>query len=342
MELNYIEDNVDIYLYPKIDEVCVATTKSALTIGDLHANAIKLLYVLVRHQFFSMPEADYDFFVNLYIQETDHITSAVLDELYAVLERISVPHQAQGSTLRFIGDILADRGSNDYFVLKLLEKMGQNRIKIEVMLSNHDAEFIYNYENKLPFNRSAFIPGQSVSGENLELLIENGLVERDYIYDIINLHYKPNLKALAYANYPGGLMIFSHAAIRLNHIAYIAKKLGIDVDVLSTREQIMQVIDAITKAFKQYVDGNKLSELISEDPFVNSTHSNIRPEKFPFFYLIWNRARVDGLSDKQIAWVHGHDMTDKTQAKLGLYNLDNYLGKGATLNTGTYNVLFLR
>ena len=41
-----------------------------------------------------------------------------------------------------MGDILADRGNNDYLTLKLLEKLHSLEIPYEIMLSNHDLWFI--------------------------------------------------------------------------------------------------------------------------------------------------------------------------------------------------------
>lgn len=342
MSLNYIEDNVDIYLYPPKDKVHVATAHAELTIGDLHANAVKLLYALVRHQYIEVNESDYNHFVNLYTQESGHLDANAILTFDEIIHRIAILPRAQGALVRFLGDILADRGSNDYFVLKLLKKLNQNQIKIEIILSNHDAEFIYNHENNMPFSQSRFVSGQSISGEHLQMLIDKQIVTRQEISHIFNENYKPNLKLISYVLLHDSLVLFSHAAITLENIKYLAKKLNIDyVESLDNNANIIKLIDEINDVFQDYVVENEISRLIEEDALVNSFHSNIRAEQYPFFYLIWNRAPVKHFESLKITWVHGHDMTDSTQAKTGRYNLDNYLGKGMHLNTGIYNVLFL-
>lgn len=50
--------------------------------------------------------------------------------------------------ITLIGDELADRGNNDYFTLLVLKKLHNSSVNLDVILSNHSAEFIRDYERK--------------------------------------------------------------------------------------------------------------------------------------------------------------------------------------------------
>ena len=57
-----VKENVDIDLYPQLDPF---PFYGELTLGDLHGNALKLLYFLVRHRILEINQADYKLFVDV-------------------------------------------------------------------------------------------------------------------------------------------------------------------------------------------------------------------------------------------------------------------------------------
>ena len=89
-----------------------------VTFGDLHANAIKFIYNLIRNGICApVSDASYDEQLKLY-EYTQPLTKAGFD---AFNQWIDAHLQVIDTTImvRLIGDVLADRGRNDWFVLKI-------------------------------------------------------------------------------------------------------------------------------------------------------------------------------------------------------------------------------
>src|SRR3990167_9276316 len=119
--LQLITNDVDIHSYPKIEERLALQKGDELTIGDLHGNALKLTYFLIRHQILDVDEKNYRDLVKIYDKKPDDLTAKDLEKFNAILENSRV-NPGMG-TIRLIGDVLADRGSNDYFTLEILGKL---------------------------------------------------------------------------------------------------------------------------------------------------------------------------------------------------------------------------
>ena len=60
------DDNADLQCKPELDKVFLAEMGKTLTCGDMHANAKKFFYILVRHGFIDVSKEDYDLFVRIY------------------------------------------------------------------------------------------------------------------------------------------------------------------------------------------------------------------------------------------------------------------------------------
>lgn len=334
------QEIVDIYELPEVDRKFRARSDYQVTAGDLHANSAKLFFIGCKHGYFESNAEDYKQFVELYKKES--LTKEDIDAFKAIISRIKVNPDAKAALLRLIGDILADRGQNDYFTLKLLELLVDNGIPLEILISNHDAEFIRCLESGLPFNKIGLENSQGKSCAQMQALIEKGLITREEVIALYRKVVAPNLKALSYSfnDKQDKLTIYSHAPIGLKNIEYMAKKVGVpylgDSPVL-----IAKTIDAINQQFAQYVAQGRVTELLDVH---NVPHDAINgkipidPEKFPFAHLIWNR--MTSLLDRpsHIYFVHGHDMTEAVSKNI--FNLDNLLGKMKTLHSGIYNVLF--
>lgn len=86
--------------------------------------------------------------VKIYQTPLENIDKECLIQFNTILDRIVFE---KGRMIRLLGDELADRGANDYFTLKLLEKLQLNKVPVEILLSNHSVEFIESYEKKIAF-----------------------------------------------------------------------------------------------------------------------------------------------------------------------------------------------
>ncbi len=188
MPHEFIEEEVNIYQFPSIDEVHKREPGIQITIGDLHGNAMKLMFMLIKHGIATnIDEDDYNKLAAIY--QTTSLTEEQLVKFDKILSKITF---SGDSLVRLIGDELADRGSNDYFTLRILEKLKEHNVPVEILVSNHGIEFIKAYENKEKnkFSSHALGPEQALSMKNLQGLVDQKMVKREEILAIIDKSYK--------------------------------------------------------------------------------------------------------------------------------------------------------
>lgn len=160
---------VDIYKCPELDldfwvkQQPYQLPRTEMTLGDLHGNAIKLLYSLTRHGVITnMTPIHYASLVRIYRLSADQLTRR---DIACFNEIINGLKFNKSCLIRLLGDDLADRGSNDYFTLKIIEKLIDEKVPIEILLSNHSIDFIYAYENvKKREERHSWFEWPSFSG----------------------------------------------------------------------------------------------------------------------------------------------------------------------------------
>ncbi|MCZ6913710.1 MAG: hypothetical protein O7C59_03970 [Rickettsia endosymbiont of Ixodes persulcatus] len=335
MGLQLVTVTVDIYNFPVLDQIHRSDV-SQLTIGDLHGNAIKLLYFLLKQGVVNnITEKDYIELVGIYRKDIFSIEKKDLALFNKIIDKLKCK---KIGVLRLLGDEFAgDRGSNDYFTLKILEKLHEQSVQVEILLSNHGIEFIEGYEKKkflpseIPYRAPYF---QSVSMLNLEILIQKGFVSRKEVISIYNKAYKPSLRVISYSLTEGvnpGITLYSHAPIGLDTIKNFARKFKI-IFKSKTAPQLAATIEKINAKFQTFVISNTIHKL-----FKWNRNGD------PFECLTWNReyenlnrpAEITGFS---LCFVHGHDSNEHSENNI--FNLDNFLGKGEQENKGEYTILF--
>ena len=223
-----INERVNIDIRPtKAEE----TGTTDITLGDLHGNAIKLLYFLVRHGICDISNEQYARLVQIYKTPQDLLTRALLDEYNTLIAGMAVINH--DVLVRLIGDELGDRGSNDYFVIKILQKLSKDKAKLEILLSNHGVEFVEAYERfverKNKFETTLLDNRfHAPSLQALANLVERRLIDAQEIFEFVNSSYKPSLKAISYTLDPAkpGITIFSHAGVGLTSDNLISKILS--------------------------------------------------------------------------------------------------------------------
>ncbi|MBS0286274.1 MAG: hypothetical protein JSR17_03210 [Proteobacteria bacterium] len=333
------QSSVDIEHFPPIERDYKYDNGAQLTLGDLHGNALKLLYTLVRHGVLTQvsPE-DYANFVRLYNKNTDDLSAADLRWFNHFIIKAKVN---PNGTLRLIGDDLADRGANDYFTLKILQKLF-NRTNVEILISNHTLEFVHAYERANPYISPNLMFGQAASMERMNILIQKGLLRRQEIDALFAHQYLPNLKLLSYTldETNNRLAIFSHAPIGIESVQYIAQKLGVTYKD-NTMVELAQTIENINTVFtNEYVNKKRVHTLFADGDNLAGPE-NADPKVAPFTHLIWNRNhsvnRPENYKGYKLKFIHGHDYRETTLAHR-IYNLDNHLGKGTP--RGPYHVHF--
>jgi hypothetical protein len=160
---------VDIYGCPELDldlwvkQQPYQLPRTEMTLGDLHGNAIKLLYSLTRHGVITnMTPIHYASLVRIYRLSADQLTRRDIACFNEIIRGLKFN---KSCLIRLLGDDLADRGSNDYFTLRIIEKLIDEKVPIEILLSNHSIDFIYAYENvKKVEERHTWFEWPSLSG----------------------------------------------------------------------------------------------------------------------------------------------------------------------------------
>jgi len=346
---------------------------TSITIGDLHGNAIKLLYFLVCHGVCDISEESYARLVaiyhtthNLYKPRLDNRERAhykkIIDEFNQIINEINIIDR--NILVKLIGDELADRGGNDYFVLKILQKLHQGRVCVTILLSNHGVEFIEAYERyterKKLYGTVIRPKACAQSLYKLAILIDNDLVSFQEISEIVEKCYMPSLKLLDFSlnGKSLGISIFSHAPIGMTEIRLLSNKMCVAFDA-STSKKLADTINRINKHFFiHYVSKNKVNELyhhgevdfadapVNQDivPVTLKVSIPIPPnEENVVNCILWNRCyetldRPNLHNDYPMRFVHGHDSSGPKDEEY-IVNLNNQLGVSPRHHKGLYSVL---
>ena len=334
---------VDIYQYPtRIAEPSPLPIQLAL--GDLHANAIKFIYFLIREGVLTIGRNDFAELVEIYKTPTENLSAeklAAFNNIIARAKATSSPHH-----IIFIGDDLADRGMNDYFILKIYEKLSLSNINFEVLISNHTSQFLNQFfhglenENQTLYINKYASFGTSLS--NLQTLIVEKKIDSNEIFHILHSHYLPKLTlwVLDFSTSPEGKLffnIYSHAPVDIVKITNVGKYFGIEIPSNQLLD-LYTAMSSISMAFKNnmfkengynslFLGSLNTNDVIGE--LTNDRYEDLRHINELFPYLILN--------------IHGHVGTESFQHN-GAFNwfyvnLDSNLGKKINSNQGEYVVL---
>ena len=349
-----ITEDVNIYnepLPPPMPPIGPHTTH--LTLGDLHANVIKLLFSLTRHGVISSPPLVYDRLVQLYRLPTYQHTKISLQEFAYLIQLIKI--QRTDLLIRLIGDETADRGQCDYFILLLLKQLRDNGIQIEILFSNHGAEFILVLEYFI-LNMAFYCPNhleQYQSLRHLESFFNQGFIPAQTLIELITLTYQPCLTLLSYDydahSLPQSLTLYSHAPIDLSYIQHLAHTFRVSSNIQSA-QGLSETLNHINRCFKDAVRSHNIHTLYDKQG-VSASHRDY-DKIYPFLNpknvlisLVWNRVLTLNRDPIKIGFliqfVHGHttyDLTDHYDDTI-IHSLDSDLGKQLWLNRGKHKAL---
>ena len=308
-----VEETVDLRQHPDLSK---QERVSSVTLGDLHGNALKLLYFLIREGILTLANSkQYDYFAEVYCKSVEELTVNELTTVQSIVNMSSVNNKIK---ICLIGDELADRGSNDYFTILLLEKLHTAGVNLEICLSNHGVEFINAYESGDFINSEFFeiMPFQSGSLYALKKLAtlfpELNILEQ--IHSFVDNIYKSSLKLISYDADIESKRIFirTHAPCDLTVINEAADYLHTPYNEDSL-QNLINSIEAIQQRISECIAHSSLTKLIQNNPLR---------------LLLWNRdteiLRRETLYNFSIHYIHGH-----TEGITNDYvcNLDTSLGK---------------
>lgn len=354
------QENVNIYIKPEVR----SELYRQVTIGDLHSNAMKLMFFLVREGIVEISKENYDSLVGIYNKPS--LTKGDLEIFDKIIDGLNVNNKV---LVRLIGDELADRGQNDYFILKIIEKLSKDGIELEILLSNHGMEFICAYESGFERLDLSLQRQQARSMYEFynffqakDVKQSQNQMEKSLAEEIVANHYIPYIKAITYSlsEDGGAITIYSHAPIGMTAIQYLAEKLEVgykDNDL----KALVKTIDQINQKLQVHLQQKKIHEIYTDEliyrnadkeskawlleyaklhKYYNPTDNPLNPLNV-IYYIIWNR-EVNGVVRKSIFdeynlnFVHGHD--NQVKSTKNCSNLDGLLGKSLGRNEGKYIV----
>ena len=334
-----IKEVVKIDEYPT--KIAQPKEGAEVTIGDLDGNALKCLYFLVREGVLQISPQDYVRLTAIYKTPTDKITKETLAEFNSIIQKATVVKPTP--EIIFIGDTLCDRGMNDYYTLKLYEKLHSNNVNFTVLHSNHDAEFLKQYAAGLDKgNITNYKDAQAFFGNsllNLQTLIKNKLVTLEEVEDLLVNYYLPHLKLFITEQLSATQVnLYTHAPSDPYSIRDVADDLSVpynDKTVNSFRTTLIN----INEQFKKVIfDKKKLALVLAMDG-----PNNFVLDRYSHLAEVLKQAAVEIYKrDYSVMNIHGHVGSEipATDVKYlwDFLNIDSPVGKGDE-RADTYVVL---
>lgn len=316
------------------------------TLGDLHGNPLKLLFFATLIGAVVISPADYKLFADLYekglvsqsgdtlVPNTDNVA-----QFNQLLQRIEVNPNTK---IRLIGDELADRGRNDYFTLKLINRFIEKGAELEIIYSNHSYCLLKHIETAIAtaegenqsFDMDLFRttlekdPGEDLGTKeegftrSMHGLIESVRAGAVDAGEVLNLYrkYKRCVKAFSYDyNQEGNLVVYSHAPTDfMQHIygTFVEFSSKMNPEQLERLKPVFEKVRA--SQTPELSDADKISlidainhvvQFVADHDFLAMLCVSVSEDTDGmslFSSVIENRERTL-LQDTQTLGVHGHD-----------------------------------
>lgn len=337
-EMDATEDKINLRIYPSYHNKLI----TQFTMGDLHGNAIKLIYTLVRNGICQLisdePQKIYSKLISIYespeplSQENFFLFNHIIDNYLLIIDTKTL--------VRFIGDCFADRGKNDWFTLKVIYKLKHAGVNFRTVLSNHDCRFLCAMGlNGAKADINA-IKAKSEDKQNadsffgLKKTINAGLVRLDEVLAMLRGAYLPSLVMLDFSlNSCGVLSIFTHAPCDLKSIKDLSNQFGTLYED-ATNEDLVNTINAINHELDFCIQHDLLGLVLKKDT--------------PAYDLMWMREKklmllrnnIETREVKNIIFIYGHDKKSLNVPQ-NVIRIDNYLGRGDLGSGNEKNISYL-
>lgn len=226
-----------------------------VTIGDLHGNALKLIWFLKKYGYIDITRTQYNLFRQFYAE-------GKVEEFVELVGKLAFTPESKNHLLRLIGDVLADRGENDWMTLAILKKMDDEGVPFEIDFSNHDMEFsravgrkgfLYDL-NELHDEYSSVTRMKKFMDE------KKGKFNHELLNEMIDAVYSSDhFKLISYAIDEGksSIEIFTHAPYDFHFMEALATFLKVSFEY-DTLLNLKKSIDGINQAFSNYIKSNEL------------------------------------------------------------------------------------
>lgn len=323
-----------------------ADERPSIILGDLHGNAIKLIYILIQEGLLSINETQYKILAHIYNQPPETLTTEELTQFKEILDSASIIGEA---SLILLGDTLADRGMNDYFTLLVYKKLIMSEtILLKIIFSNHDLEFITQYEIGLDQpNQTLFKDEHANFGRsliNMQQLLTSKKLELTEIEHLIQYYYLPYLNLIDADDIQdkegSDTVIYSHTPITPNTILELMMQFKIN---LAEGDSLFFTIKKINAYFVQSIHTDQLNFLLSfrQSPTLLGLLSNRYSDLTPFnpqSLTIGRQIRWKLLEKYHAINVHGHVGYEQPSDNLSPWAFTNMDTPFGIYTNGEYRV----
>lgn len=348
-------------------------TTDVIVKGDLHGNALTLLYTLLVEGIIELDEQHYHLFAELYVKynecEQKLFSFNDIAEFKRIISSIKV---IAFPRLIFLGDELCDRQLSDYLTLLVFNVMHQQKLNYEILLSNHGLGFLSAYMNGFKYDVLS-VPGQIINSRRVVMrkaytiadLSRNsqrrslnhlaGLLYqaehenvnhnqlRAEIMEMIESAYLPHLRVLACSlevdmttpRVKPVVNIFTHAVVNLDIVDRLARLFQTPYKHAAPQD-LLQTISRINDKFSSNPK-QYLSDLFANDTLPDDSIN-------PLYSITHDRDVNDSdegmympiSGEYDVCYVHGHDM--RTHDTLHEFSLDNTLGRAVGNYVGGHSI----
>ncbi len=349
------------------------------TKGDLHGNFINAVHFMVQEGVMVLPsypepisfatvelypdlvgspdkwfKSTYDELYYLYSLPTEDLTRAHIDRLQEIINHAELNPAA---CLRFIGDELADRGKNDYFMLVLMEKVIDSQdVPFISLASNHSMGFVGDILRVNPRFRSGDVSHhQAGSITAVEQLLERDAISSRRVRQLAE-KYLSSVRLFDYSlGVDNQISVYTHAPTGPNSILVAADYYGIDYQLPLSTADLARVIDDINKKFQLDLQSGHFYEVFrqqaenyqeySEDFFRDLPELVAQfyedkelpvpcDQRHILYHLLWNRDTHANLSTESKEFIKA----GKLDANVALtlvhgHNGQRYLGRNTLHST---------
>lgn len=267
----------------------VGTNFNEAVLGDMHGNAVMFMHQLVQLGFAEIPPEKEDAWKAL----VEQIRSNDLTDFPARLADV-LTLTAKDKKLVLLGDLLADRAHNDWFMLCMIDFLHQGKQKFDIIFSNHDATFVeYYLANKeaggsyqiRPKGTALGLAGndsKSLTRLNEALNKQTGLRER---FGEMTENYLAHLRLISYNGEQQ--ILYAHAVVNQAMLSDMLQ-VSVTAEDNATSLPLEQQVGRIQERFRTSLTGiDEFRQLFgkSSGPRIDG-----KPGKAnPFYFAIWNR-----------------------------------------------------
>ena len=332
-----IVERVNIRQYP--EQIIVHPVGSVITFGDMHGNAMKFIWELIRNGIITLNKERFDQLWEIYDREwmcyrpeestsepeelflAPELARNLLKEFSQLISDIA-PMKLGGNLvrIRLLGDFIAERGKCDIMQLRVLQKLVYGGVGVEMIASNHDMFFLPSYNQARTGEWHVLSTCYWNFITNLEFLIKNKIVEHKELLNLMQEVYLPNLRLISYTltNNKEKIILFTHSPIQVRIIEDLAAYFNAqfaeirrpDLTIVcnaTTAQNLADTIDALNNSFRKlfFINFKKWQEILLSNQCCQGEVSSAND---PLMCLLWNYKQLsrDGEPDFIERVIHGH------------------------------------